>query len=276
MDEKGVDPYKDVLTLEQYRALFGYTTHPFNRRGLCGLLLQLDPGVRRRGGGHLRQRSPGHPALHQDRPGLRHPHPCPHQAPPALRRRGEGVLPGRDPSTPRWAAAATTPSTALQGSNKSTEDKVKLFPPGGVPATGGGRAGPHPEGDRQARGGLGLRRRRLQGSRGQESGSWPTRWSPPPTPPAWRAPPTSSSSSIWRTTTLPTCPARPCGTPIKGEIKTEKDGPWSASGRPGHHPPAAHRQIGSLWTFLCLGTASERAGRGRGKMPSAETSAKLN
>ena len=28
-DEKGVDPYKDVLTLEQYRALFGYTTHPF-------------------------------------------------------------------------------------------------------------------------------------------------------------------------------------------------------------------------------------------------------
>ena len=29
MDEKGVDPYKDVLTLEQYRALFGYTTHPF-------------------------------------------------------------------------------------------------------------------------------------------------------------------------------------------------------------------------------------------------------
>ena len=29
MDERGVDPYKDVLTLEQYRALFGYTTHPF-------------------------------------------------------------------------------------------------------------------------------------------------------------------------------------------------------------------------------------------------------
>lgn len=29
MDEKGVDPYKDVLTLEQYRALFGYEKHPF-------------------------------------------------------------------------------------------------------------------------------------------------------------------------------------------------------------------------------------------------------
>ena len=29
MDEKGVDPYRDVLTLEQYRALFGHTVHPF-------------------------------------------------------------------------------------------------------------------------------------------------------------------------------------------------------------------------------------------------------
>ena len=29
MDEKGVDPYKDVLSLERYRELFGYTTHPF-------------------------------------------------------------------------------------------------------------------------------------------------------------------------------------------------------------------------------------------------------
>ena len=29
MDEKGVDPYRDVLTLERYRELFGYTTHPF-------------------------------------------------------------------------------------------------------------------------------------------------------------------------------------------------------------------------------------------------------
>ena len=29
MDEKGVDPYKDMLSLERYRELFGYTTHPF-------------------------------------------------------------------------------------------------------------------------------------------------------------------------------------------------------------------------------------------------------
>ena len=29
VDEKGVDPYKDVLTLERYRELFGYEKHPF-------------------------------------------------------------------------------------------------------------------------------------------------------------------------------------------------------------------------------------------------------
>ena len=29
MDEKGVDPYRDVLTLEKYRELFGYNVHPF-------------------------------------------------------------------------------------------------------------------------------------------------------------------------------------------------------------------------------------------------------
>ena len=29
MDEKGIDPYRDVLTLEKYRELFGYPKHPF-------------------------------------------------------------------------------------------------------------------------------------------------------------------------------------------------------------------------------------------------------
>ncbi len=29
LDEKGIDPYKDVLSLEQYRALFGYEKHRF-------------------------------------------------------------------------------------------------------------------------------------------------------------------------------------------------------------------------------------------------------
>ena len=29
LDERGVDPYKDVLSLEKYRELFGYEKHPF-------------------------------------------------------------------------------------------------------------------------------------------------------------------------------------------------------------------------------------------------------
>ena len=29
LDEKGVDPYRDILTLDQYRSLFGYEKHPF-------------------------------------------------------------------------------------------------------------------------------------------------------------------------------------------------------------------------------------------------------
>ena len=29
LDEKGIDPYRDVLTLEKYRELFGYPKHPF-------------------------------------------------------------------------------------------------------------------------------------------------------------------------------------------------------------------------------------------------------
>ena len=29
LDEKGIDPYKDVLTLEQFRSLFGKILHPF-------------------------------------------------------------------------------------------------------------------------------------------------------------------------------------------------------------------------------------------------------
>ena len=29
LDEKGINPYSDILTLEKYRELFGYTVHPF-------------------------------------------------------------------------------------------------------------------------------------------------------------------------------------------------------------------------------------------------------
>ena len=41
LDEKGVDPYKDVLTLEKYRELFGYTKHPFTGMDYVAYYQQL-------------------------------------------------------------------------------------------------------------------------------------------------------------------------------------------------------------------------------------------
>lgn len=55
MDEKGVDPYKDVLTPGALPGAVRLHRPPLHGRGLCGLLFQPDPGERRGGGGHLRQ-----------------------------------------------------------------------------------------------------------------------------------------------------------------------------------------------------------------------------
>ena len=41
MDEKGVNPYRDVLTLEKYRELFGYTKHPFTGMDYVAYYQQL-------------------------------------------------------------------------------------------------------------------------------------------------------------------------------------------------------------------------------------------
>lgn len=41
LDEKGVDPYKDVLTLEKYRELFGYVKHRFTGMDYVEYYMQL-------------------------------------------------------------------------------------------------------------------------------------------------------------------------------------------------------------------------------------------
>jgi hypothetical protein len=41
MDEKGVNPYRDVSTLEKYRELFGYTKHPFTGMDYVAYYQQL-------------------------------------------------------------------------------------------------------------------------------------------------------------------------------------------------------------------------------------------
>ena len=49
LDEKGIDPYSDVLTLERYRELFGYEKHPFTGVDYVEYYETLDPGERRGG-----------------------------------------------------------------------------------------------------------------------------------------------------------------------------------------------------------------------------------
>ena len=135
MDEKGVDPYKDVLTLERYRELFGYTVHPFTGVDYVDYYSNLRP----------------------------------HQAPPAGRRGGEGLLPGRDHDCLHRRQRLQR-QVRIAGLQQVHRGQGEALSPG-VPGSGGGHSGPHPEGERQARGGHGLRRRRLQGPRGQDLGA---------------------------------------------------------------------------------------------------------
>ncbi|BDF68247.1 hypothetical protein CE91St43_22190 [Oscillospiraceae bacterium] len=127
VDAKGVDPYKDVLTLERYRELFGYEKHPFtgvdyveyyeNLIRDCGAQVEIifanDPravlaytkdvltcDI------HTRQRSKR-----------------------LLKAAGgERVFGLDDILTAPVNGSGYNPSYGLLGSNKATEDKVKLFP----------------------------------------------------------------------------------------------------------------------------------------------------
>ena len=96
MDEKGVDPYKDVLTLERYRELFGYTVHPFTGVDYVDYYSNL-----------IRESGAEVEVIFANDPRAILPYTknvlacdihtrAPHQAPPAGRRGGEGLLPGRD------------------------------------------------------------------------------------------------------------------------------------------------------------------------------------
>ncbi len=127
MDEMGVDPYKDVLTLDQYRELFGYEKHPFTGvdyvvyyeeliRG-CGAQVEIlfanDPRAVLRYTKnvltcdiHTRARSKR-----------------------LLKAAGgERVLGLDDILTAPVDGSGYNEKYGLLGSNKATEDKVKLFP----------------------------------------------------------------------------------------------------------------------------------------------------
>ena len=137
MDEKGVDPYKDVLTLERYRELFGYTVHPFTGVDYVDYYSNL-----------IRESGAEVEVIFANDPRAIMPY-------------TKNVLHRRQRLQRQVRIAGLQQVHRGQGEALSP----------GVPGSGGGHSGPHPEGERQARGGHGLRRRRLQGPRGQDLGA---------------------------------------------------------------------------------------------------------
>ena len=127
VDEKGVDPYKDVLTLERYRELFGYEKHPFtgvdyveyyqNLIQECGAEVEIifanDPRA----------------VLNYTKTVLACDIHTRKRTKRLLQAAGaEKVLTLDDIMTAPINGSGCNETYGLLGSNKATEDKVKLFP----------------------------------------------------------------------------------------------------------------------------------------------------
>ena len=127
VDEKGMDPYKDVLTLERYRELFGYEKHPFtgvdyveyyqNLIQECGAEVEIifanDPRA----------------VLSYTKTVLACDIHTRKRTKRLLQAAGaEKVLTLDDIMTAPVNGSGCNETYGLLGSNKATEDKVKLFP----------------------------------------------------------------------------------------------------------------------------------------------------
>ena len=127
MDEKGVDPYRDVLTLERYRELFGYTTHPFTGVDYVDYYAQL-----------IRESGAEAEILFANDPKAILPYArdvlcCDIHTRQRTKRRlkaagAERVLGLDEIMTAPVNGSGCNERYGLLGSNKSTEDEVKLFP----------------------------------------------------------------------------------------------------------------------------------------------------
>ena len=127
MDEKGVDPYRDVLTLEQYRALFGVQKHPFTGVDYVEYYTQLIEGC----GAQVEILFANDPraVLARTRDILCCDIHTRARTKRLLKAAGGGRILGLDElmTAPR-DGSGYNPTYGLLGSNKATEDKIKLFP----------------------------------------------------------------------------------------------------------------------------------------------------
>ena len=127
VDEKGVDPYQDVLTLERYRALFGYHKHPFTGVDYVDYYAQL-----------IRESGAEVEILFANDPRAILPYTknvlcCDIHTRARTKRRllaagGEKVFCLDEIMNAPVNGSGCNEKYGLLGSNKSTEDKVKLFP----------------------------------------------------------------------------------------------------------------------------------------------------
>ena len=127
LDEKGVDPYRDVLTLAQYRELFGYAKHPFT--GMDYVEFYAD--VIREAGAEPEFVFANDPRAILDF--TKNVIPCDihtrARTKRLLKAAGAEKVFGMDELlTAPVNGSGCNEEYGLLGSNKATEDKVKLFP----------------------------------------------------------------------------------------------------------------------------------------------------
>ena len=127
MDEKGVDPYKDVLTLERYRELFGHTVHPFTGVDY----VDYYAGLIRDCGAQVEVIFANDPRAVLDY--TRNVLTCDIHTRARTKRRlraagAERAFGLDEIMTAPVNGSGCNEKYGLLGSNKSTEDKVKLFP----------------------------------------------------------------------------------------------------------------------------------------------------
>jgi len=127
MDEMGVDPYKDVLSLEKYRELFGYEKHPFTGVDYVAYYEELIRDC----GAEVEVIFANDPraVLSYTKDVLT----CDIHTRSRSKRLlkaagGERVLGLDDIMTAPVGGSGWNADYGLLGSNKATEDKVKLFP----------------------------------------------------------------------------------------------------------------------------------------------------
>ena len=127
LDEKGVDPYRDVLTLAQYRELFGYAKHPFTGMDY----VQFYADVIREAGAEPEFVFANDPRAILDY--TKNVIPCDihtrARTKRLLKAAGAEKVFGMDELlTAPVGGSGCNEAYGLLGSNKATEDKVKLFP----------------------------------------------------------------------------------------------------------------------------------------------------